>query len=83
MIKSGLSASLFRFPLRYSKAVNGSVEQAAALLDASGQILGIMPHPESATHAFLNALEDSEITAEINARRVRKIFENAVLWSKS
>lgn len=81
--KSAVETTQFRFPLRYSKAVNGSFKQAAALLDSSGQILGIMPHPEAATHSFLSALQDSEITAEANAKKVRKIFENAVEWSRS
>lgn len=34
--------------LRYTENVNGSLDQIAALSDHSGQILGIMPHPEAA-----------------------------------
>ncbi|MDD3605204.1 MAG: phosphoribosylformylglycinamidine synthase subunit PurQ [Kiritimatiellae bacterium] len=40
-----------RFPesciaLRYSENVNGSMDSVAALQDATGRVLGIMPHPE-------------------------------------
>ena len=68
----------YRIPLRYSSDVNGSYQRAAALLDQSGQILGIMPHPEAATHVFLNSLHHPEVSAEENAVLVRKIFTNAV-----
>ena len=83
VLKDQKSASSFRFPLRYVEPVNGSFERSAALLDSSGQILGIMPHPEAATHGFLNALTSPEISAEANAAKVRKIFENAVKWRTS
>lgn len=35
-------------PLRYCQNPNGSYADAAALLDRSGRVLGIMPHPERA-----------------------------------
>jgi phosphoribosylformylglycinamidine (FGAM) synthase-like amidotransferase family enzyme len=67
-----------RIPLRYEVAVNGSFDQAAALLDPTGRILGVMPHPEAATHAFLNPCAVSSLQKETNAKNVRKLFENAV-----
>ncbi len=78
VLKDEQFASEFRFPLRYVNDVNGSFRQSAAMLDPSGQVLGIMPHPEAATHSFLNALPHSEISAESNAAQVRRLFENAI-----
>jgi phosphoribosylformylglycinamidine (FGAM) synthase-like amidotransferase family enzyme len=66
-------------PLHYLEDVNGSYQKSAALLDETGRILGIMPHPEAATHAFLNPLL-SEFKEE-NAIKVRQIFKNAIEWS--
>ena len=65
-------------PLHYAEAVNGSFEKAAALLDPSGRVLGLMPHPEAATYGFLNPLTLSPEEKELNAKNVRKLFENAV-----
>jgi phosphoribosylformylglycinamidine (FGAM) synthase-like amidotransferase family enzyme len=76
--KDEASAKTFRIPLRYEKAVNGSYQQAAALIDPTGQILGLMPHPEAATHAFLNPL--GLPGADENAQKVRQIFKNAVAY---
>lgn len=42
-------------PLRYSDNPSGSYHDAAALLDRSGRILGIMPHPERASDPRLGA----------------------------
>lgn len=36
-----------RAPLRYSADVNGSFDRIAALTDASGHVMGLMPHPEA------------------------------------
>lgn len=38
--------------LTYQEDINGSVDQIAALTDASGRILGMMPHPEAALFPF-------------------------------
>lgn len=83
VLKDDDQESKFRFPLRYTEAVNGSFRQSAALLDETKQILGIMPHPEAATHGFLNALPHPEISPEENAAKIRTLFENAVKWRKS
>lgn len=40
-----------QLPLRYLEDQNGSVDQLAALSDPSGQVLGLMPHPEAACFA--------------------------------
>ena len=78
VLKAGVSSDRFRFPLRYLRDVNGSHQQAAALLDPSGQILGVMPHPEAATQGFLNALAHLELSPQMNADKVKRLFINAV-----
>lgn len=72
--------SSVRAPLSYLEDVNGSFQKSAALLDHTGRILGIMPHPEAATYAFLNPLA-SEFKEE-NAQKIREIFKNALKWSQ-
>ena len=44
-----------RSPLAYTKNPNGSNADAAAMLDTTGRILGIMPHPERAADATLGS----------------------------
>ena len=44
----GAEAIVPSVPLTYVKNPNGSLADAAALLDSTGQVLGIMPHPERA-----------------------------------
>ncbi len=83
VIKKDTNPNSFRFPLRYVEAVNGSYNQSAALLDPTGQILGLMPHPEAATHGFLNSFPHPKISPEQNATNVRKLFKNAVERARS
>jgi len=64
-------------PLKYREDVNGAYQQGAALLDPTGQILGLMPHPEAALEDFLNPLSERTDRTQ-NADKVRKIFTNAV-----
>lgn len=70
------SKSAPRVALQYTQDVNGAYQNAAAILDSSGRILGIMPHPEAATEAFLNP--STSLNPEENAKTIRKIFTNAV-----
>ena len=49
----GAEAVVASVPLIYTKNPNGSLADAAALLDSTGQVLGIMPHPERAADADL------------------------------
>lgn len=51
----GLSALAGKVPLVYEENPNGSLGDAAALLDTTGRILGIMPHPERASDADLGS----------------------------
>ncbi len=63
--------------LRYSDArgqlseeanVNGSLESIAGLINSAGNVMGMMPHPERASEAFLGS-EDGRI-----------IFESIINW---
>jgi phosphoribosylformylglycinamidine synthase len=51
----GPSAVRPRVPLVYDDNPNGSIGDVAALLDDTGRILGIMPHPERASHPALGS----------------------------
>ncbi len=51
----GSGAVAGRVPLRYVGNPNGSLSDAAALLDDSGRVLGIMPHPERASDSVLGS----------------------------
>lgn len=42
-------------PLVYAGNPNGSQAAAAAMLDDSGRVLGLMPHPERASHRLLGS----------------------------
>ncbi len=44
-----------RVPLVYCENPNGSLADTAAVLDDSGRVLGIMPHPERACEAVLGS----------------------------
>lgn len=44
-----------RVPLLYAENPNGSLADVAAVLDDSGRILGIMPHPERACDSVLGS----------------------------
>lgn len=44
-----------RSPLAYTQNPNGSIADAAAMLDSTGRILGIMPHPERAADPTLGS----------------------------
>lgn len=63
--------------LVYKQNVNGSVGNVAGLVDASGQIFGLMPHPEAALESFL--YPESKGSQE-NAEQLKKIFESAVKY---
>jgi phosphoribosylformylglycinamidine (FGAM) synthase-like amidotransferase family enzyme len=64
--------------LNYTQPINGSLLQAAGLLDGSGNVLGLMPHPEAATQSFLNPLGVTIQEKEQNALEIKKIFLGAL-----
>ncbi len=59
----GPSAIQGRIPFRYAKNPNGSMADAASLLDETGRILGIMPHPERASEPALGS-DDGKVLFE-------------------
>ncbi len=62
-------------PLQYEEDINGSFERYAAVVDSTGQVFGLMPHPEVATHSFLHPFRDG---ADENAKKVQMIFKNGL-----
>lgn len=61
--------------LKYETDVNGSFEQTAGIVDRSGQIFGLMPHPEVATMSFLHPFKEGSVA---NALKVKQIFINGI-----
>lgn len=61
--------------LRYEKDVNGSFDRVAGVVDQSGQIFGLMPHPEVACHGFLHPFREG---AEENAKKIQQLFINGL-----
>jgi phosphoribosylformylglycinamidine synthase len=62
-------------PLQYEEDINGSFERFAGVVDQTGQIFGLMPHPEVATHGFLHPFREG---ADDNAKKVQMIFKNGL-----
>jgi len=52
-----------RVVLRYMDDPNGSQDRAAAVSNESGNVVGVMPHPERASHALLGST-DGQILLE-------------------
>ncbi len=62
-------------PLKYVEDVNGSHQRIAGLVDSTGQIFGLMPHPEVATQSFLYPTRDN--VAE-NVEKIQTLFKNGI-----
>ncbi len=61
--------------LSYEENVNGSKDRMAGVTDRSGNVLGLMPHPEVACFSFLHPFKDG---AEENAAKVTRLFINGL-----
>lgn len=72
--------SKFQVALKYRQDINGSFDQCAGIVDCSGRILGLMPHPEAALDTWLHPFEEGK---DENVQTVKKIFENAIQYSRS
>ncbi len=59
--------------LFYESNINGSYKRIAGLSDKTGQILGLMPHPEAAIDHDTYIFKDSYISKSFNAQ---KFFKN-------
>jgi len=64
--------------LRYDGDPNGSLEQIAGLCDPTGQVFGLMPHPEAALMTSLFPVKTLISKAQLHER----IFKNAALYSQ-
>jgi phosphoribosylformylglycinamidine synthase subunit PurQ / glutaminase len=56
-----------RVPLVYCENPNGSQADAAAILDESGRVLGLMPHPERACDALLGSRDGAALFRSAHA----------------
>lgn len=65
--------------IRYTKAINGSIYNTAGIINPSGQVLGLMPHPEAA----LNEHVTPEGINKDNHKTVNLIFKNAINYIQS
>lgn len=72
----GAGAIADRVPLVYQDNPNGSIGDVAALLDATGRILGVMPHPERASDPALGS--DDGLALFTGAREWIAIHQAAV-----
>lgn len=61
--------------LTYDTDINGSHNRIAGVIDKTGNVFGLMPHPEVATQSFLHPMRD---VAEANAKKVQQIFINGL-----
>lgn len=71
-IRDEASAKNLHIALKYQENPNGSDQDIAALTDASGLVLGLMPHPEAAIKEAL--YPGGEVVGTIGL----KLFQNAV-----
>jgi phosphoribosylformylglycinamidine (FGAM) synthase-like amidotransferase family enzyme len=71
-----------RIPLRYEEPINGAVLHAAALLDPSGRVLGLMPHPEAGLDSWLNPLDQPDARKIENSAQLLRLFQNGVRHQK-
>jgi phosphoribosylformylglycinamidine synthase len=46
-----------RVVLRYTDNPNGSVDAIAGIANEAGNVVGLMPHPERASHALLGSVD--------------------------
>jgi phosphoribosylformylglycinamidine (FGAM) synthase-like amidotransferase family enzyme len=72
-----VSSAAWSVAVQFVVETNGSFERAAGIIDETGQIFGIMPHPEAALESFLYPVEKH---AEQNVELLSKIFKNAIQY---
>lgn len=61
--------------LIYESDINGSFNRIAGVFDKTGNVFGLMPHPEVATRSFLHPFQEG---ATENAGKVEQIFINGL-----
>jgi phosphoribosylformylglycinamidine synthase len=68
--------------LKYTNDINGSIDRTAGMIDETGCILGMMPHPEAALDPYLyptGEVTDPKILN--NIKKLKMIFSNAINYS--
>ena len=68
-------------PGAYPHNPNGSVDDIAGLCDATGRVLGLMPHPERNIHAWHHPGATRRPPPELASSGLR-VFENGVRWAR-
>lgn len=61
-----------RVIFRYQTNVNGSVNQIAGIINASGNVMGMMPHPERAVESILGNTDGQEFFKSIQTTFKRR-----------
>ncbi len=73
VVFSGREVAQGEVPLRYVETPNGSELNAAAVVDSSGRILGLMPHPERAFTAALRSDDGLRLFRSAHAYLTRRV----------
>ncbi len=63
--------------LRYAEDVNGSLDRVAGVLNAEGNVLGLMPHPEHAVDSLLGSADGALILASLVDAARERLFAAA------
>ena len=68
--------------ISYLEDINGSVDNTAGITDNTGNVLGMMPHPEAALNSYLYPFGDKTDQEVLkNIKTVKTIFTNAIAYS--
>ena len=63
--------------LRYAEDVNGSLDRVAGVLNAEGNVLGLMPHPEHAVDSLLGSADGGLVLASLVDAARERLFAAA------
>jgi phosphoribosylformylglycinamidine synthase I len=61
-----------RIVLRYVENPNGSVDDIAAICSADGNVVGLMPHPERASHPLLGSEDGNRLLTSLLGAAARR-----------
>jgi phosphoribosylformylglycinamidine synthase I len=61
-----------RIVLRYVENPNGSVDDIAAICSADGNVVGLMPHPERASHPLLGSEDGNRLLTSLLRAAARR-----------
>ncbi len=63
--------------LRYAEDVNGSLDHVAGVLNAEGNVMGLMPHPEHAVDSLLGSADGALVLASLVDAARERLFAAA------